>query len=154
MQFDFVRFLFKKEFRRRKISLFFSFETFCIEYIFVLLQNTLILTRYSWKKFWHWLFFHTVWLSVNLRKSTVTPYDFFCCGSTIVSLHTAKGRPVHAVFIIFSASTEMCSASWYRWSFFTVVVFGVFSFNSRLSGRWYAIAKSTVALIFLLFIFS
>ena len=84
----------------------------------------------------------------------MTPYDFFCCGSTIVSFHTAKGRPVHAVFIIFSASTEMCSASWYRWSFFTVVVFGVFSFNSRLSGRWYAIAKSTVALIFLLCIFS
>ena len=39
MQFDFVRFLFKKIFRRRKISLF-SFKTFCIEYIFVPLQNT------------------------------------------------------------------------------------------------------------------
>ena len=38
MQFDFVRFLFKKKFRRRKISLF-SFEAFCIEYIFVPLQN-------------------------------------------------------------------------------------------------------------------
>ena len=39
---------------------------------------------------------------------------FFYCGSKIVSFHPAKGRPVHAVFIILSASTEMCSASWYR----------------------------------------
>ena len=49
-------FCLRRNFEGEKIA-FFSFETFCIEYIFVLLQNTLqntlILTRYSWKKFWH-----------------------------------------------------------------------------------------------------
>ena len=39
MQFDFVLFLFKKTFLRRKISLFFI-RNLCMEYIFVPLQST------------------------------------------------------------------------------------------------------------------
>ena len=48
-----------------------------------------------------------------------------------------KGRPVHAVFIILSESTEMCSDSWYRCPFFYCCTwsFLVFSaLSSRLSG--------------------
>ena len=52
----------------------------------------------------------------------------------------AKGRPVHAVVIILSESTEMCFASWYRWPFFycctcSFLVFSAFNLiSSRLSG--------------------
>ena len=75
-----------------------------------------------------------VQLSVNLRNSTVTSYDFFFtqCGSKIVSFHPAKGRPVHAVFIILSASTKTCSANWYRWPYFYCCSFWCFQL-SRLS---------------------
>ena len=123
MQFDFVRFLFKKKFRRRKFH-FFSFETFCLEYIFVSLQN--IFNKIQLEEILALIIFF-LQLSVNLRKLTVSPYDFFCCGRKIVSFHPAKGRPVHAVSITLS--------NWYSWPFFYCCRFLVFSAsNIRLSG--------------------
>ena len=142
MQFDFVLFLFKKTFLRRNISLF-SFETFCMEYIFVPLQNTV--NKIQLEENFGIDFF--VQLSVNLTEFNGDFIRFFFtqCGSKIVSFHPAKGRPVHAVFIILSASTKTCSANWYRWPYFYCCSFWCFSLADFPP---YAIATSTDALIF------
>ena len=148
MQFDFVLFLFKKTFLRRKISLF-SFETF-VWNIFSYLYKTQ-LTRYSWKKLWHW-FFRTI-----ISKPTEVNGDFIrffllsvAC-SKIVSFHPAKGRPVHAVFIILSASTKTCSANWYRWPYFYCCSFWCFQL-SRLSAIRDSYIHGCVNFLFYLFI--
>ena len=70
MQFDFLR---------RKISLFFI-RNLCMEYIIVPFQNTV--NKIQWEETLALIFF--VQLSVNLRNSTVTSFDFFYCGSKIV----------------------------------------------------------------------
>ena len=66
-----------------------------------------------------------------------------------MSFHPAKGRPVHADFIILSACVLECSKCAPQTGTvdptFTVVVFGVFSLADFPS---YAIAKSTEALLF------
>ena len=134
MQFDFVRFLFKKTFLRRKISLF-SFET-SIQYIFVPLQNTVNKIQ-SEETLALIFFFVQLLVSVYLRNSTVA-LDFFNCGSKVVFFHPAKGRPLHAVFIILSASTEMCSANWYCWPYFYCCSF--WCFQPLANFRPYAIA--------------
>ena len=53
----------------------------------------------------------------------------------------ANGRPLHAVFLIFLESTEMCSASWYRWPFFYCCTCSFLVF-SALSRRLFGIRDS------------
>ena len=119
----------------------FFIRNLCMEYIFLPFQNTVNKTV---RRNFGIDFFRSI-----ISKPTELNGDFirfFYCGSKIVSFHPAKGRLVHVVFIILSASTEMCSANWYRWPFFYCCSVWCFQL-SRLSPP-YAIAKSTEALIF------
>ena len=139
-------FLFKKTFLRRKISLF-SFETF-VWNIFSYLYKTQ-LTRYSWKKLWHWFF------RIIISKPTELNGDFirFFLLSVAAKL---------CLSILPKVDLYMQSSSFFRRlpkrapqtgtvdPTFTVVVFGVFSLADFPP---YAIATSTDAFISLLFIY-
>ena len=125
MQFDFVRFLFKKKFRRRKISIFF-------------IRNLL-----------YRIYFRTFTKHIVRRKFGIGYFRTIISKPTEINCDSiqfllpwqqncvfpspANGRPLHSVFLILSESTEMCSASWYRWPFFycSTCSFLVFSALSR-----------------------
>ena len=144
MQFDFVRFLFKKTFLRRKISLF-SFETF-VWNIFSYLSKTQ-LTRYSWKKLWHW-FFRTIISKPTELNGDFIRFFFTVAAKLYLSILITKGS---------NLDLYMQSSSFYRRQqkrapqtgtvdpTFTVIVFGAFSLADFPP---YAMAKSTEALIF------
>ena len=140
MQFDFVRFLFQKTFLRREISLF-SF--FFVWNIFSYLYKTQ-LTRYSEKKLWHWFIF--VQLSVNLRNSTVTLFDFLFTVAAKLCLSILPKVDLYMQTSSFFRRLPKCAPQTGTVDpTFTVVVFGVFSLADFPS---YAIAKSTEALLF------
>ena len=141
MQFDFVLFLFKKTFLRRNISLF-SFETF-VWNIFSYLYKTQ-LTRYSWKKLWHW-FFRTIISKPTEFNGDFIRFFFTQCGSKIVSFHLPKVDLYMQSSSFFRRLPKRAQQTGTVDPTFTVVVFGVFSLADFPP---YAIATSTDALIF------